>query len=244
MSVGENRRGAAEAEAASPFYIPAADTPAYEPRTLKAGDTFAVLDPFGDAQAAHASAEGLYHNDTRHLSQLALLVDGRRPLLLSSRVTEDNAALVIDLTNPDVFEGGELRLPRDTVHTLRAKTLVPGGCVECLKLQNYDTRPVELSVTLHLAADFADIFEVRGTRRRLRDEPLAPRPTSRGVVLSYVGRDGVVRRTRIVCEPLPTLRSDAAMTWRVRLGPHEVETIHVRFDCEAGREIASSWDIT
>ena len=35
--------------------------------------------------------EGLYHRDTRFLSRLRLLIDGTRPLLLSSTVRNDNA---------------------------------------------------------------------------------------------------------------------------------------------------------
>ena len=57
-----------------------------EPRTriLKHGDTFAVLNNFGDMTAEPGSPDGLYHQDTRFLSQLELRLNGHRPLLLSS----------------------------------------------------------------------------------------------------------------------------------------------------------------
>src|SRR6476469_9229092 len=98
-----------ESEAASPFYIPAtATTSLYRPRTLKSRDTFLVADHFGDCQAAGPSAEGLFHEDTRYLSRLALKVNGYRPLLLSSTVTEDNAVFTADLTNPEIFVDGEI----------------------------------------------------------------------------------------------------------------------------------------
>ena len=43
-----------------------------EPRTriLKHGNTFAVLDSFGDMAGINGNPDGLYHEDTRFLSQL------------------------------------------------------------------------------------------------------------------------------------------------------------------------------
>jgi glycogen debranching enzyme len=244
MSVESNRHGAARDRAAGATYAPVNETPGYEPRTLKVGDTFAVFDPFGDIQAAQATAEGLFHNDTRYLSQSILLIEGRRPLLLSSRISEDNAAFVADLTNSDIVENDTVRLPRDSVHILRAKTLASGGCFECIKLQNYRNRPIEVGITMQLAADFADIFEVRRTTRPRRGRLLEPRPISHGLVLSYVGLDDCVRRARLTCDPLPALRSGSSMTWRVRLGPGEFETIQVAVHCETGDDAVASRDLT
>ncbi|MFP4044220.1 MAG: glycogen debranching N-terminal domain-containing protein, partial [Rhodosalinus sp.] len=50
-------------------------------RTLKHDDTFAVLTVEGDMRSG--SADGLYHRDTRHLSQFELRLGGARPILLS-----------------------------------------------------------------------------------------------------------------------------------------------------------------
>src|ERR1700735_2035624 len=57
-------------------------------RTLKHGDTFAVFDHRGDLGGEPGNPEGLYYRDTRMLSQLQLLLEEERPLLLSS-VTQD-----------------------------------------------------------------------------------------------------------------------------------------------------------
>src|SRR5688572_16977788 len=70
-------------------------------RILKSGDTFAVFDVKGDLGAAEHGAEGMYHEDTRCLSELKLRVAGGEFLLLGSTVTED-ATLSVDLTNPDI----------------------------------------------------------------------------------------------------------------------------------------------
>jgi hypothetical protein len=83
-----------------------------EPRTrvLKHGDTFAVFNPFGDIGGDSGCPDGLYHNDTRYLSQLELRLNGDRPLLLSANPGEDNALLTVDLANPDTADadGGAL----------------------------------------------------------------------------------------------------------------------------------------
>ena len=56
---------------------------------------------------AAAVPEGVFHKDTRFLSDLRVLVDGQWPLLLSSTVEDNNALLTADLTNPDLFADGD-----------------------------------------------------------------------------------------------------------------------------------------
>ena len=72
------------------------------PRTLKQGDTFALFDALGDVIDPGMTLGGVFHNDTRYLSGMQLLIDGQRPLLLSSSVENDNVILTVDLTNPDI----------------------------------------------------------------------------------------------------------------------------------------------
>src|SRR5919112_3027462 len=84
-------------------------------RTLKHGDAFAVLDSSGDIGTVQDTAEGLFYRDTRYLSHYELRIEGKRPLLLSSAMHEDKAALSADLTNPDVVSAEHGQLPRDTI---------------------------------------------------------------------------------------------------------------------------------
>ena len=73
MSTDQAQTAAALAEdvvAETPFYIPATGTPSRPRRTLKYGDTFAVVDTYGDIGASAGDADGLFHNDTRFLSHL------------------------------------------------------------------------------------------------------------------------------------------------------------------------------
>jgi|SRR3954452_12857587 glycogen debranching enzyme len=88
-----------EPEAPREFYIPATTSLAeLEPRTLKHGDSFAVFDRYGGILRSERSPQGLFHRDTRYLSRLELRIDGKRPLLLSSTVDDENVVMSVDLT--------------------------------------------------------------------------------------------------------------------------------------------------
>jgi glycogen debranching enzyme len=230
-AVSARARGAGDP--ISPFYIPAtAAAGTARPNVLKHGDCFAVLDPLGNAQATGPAAEGLFFEDTRYLSQLALTINGVRPLLLSSRVSEDNAVLEADLTNPDLIEDGLLRSSRDTAHILSSTTLGEDALFARLELRNFAMAPTSFRLSLHFDADFVDIFELRGTMRRRRGRLLRGEQTPGGLVLTYIGRDRVVRRTRLVSEPVPDRAQPRRAEWEIMLPQGSSQTIEVTVRCE------------
>jgi glycogen debranching enzyme len=186
------------------FYILATSSRVDEQsRVLKHGDTFAVFDRYGNIRHIGMGEQGLYHEGTRYLSRLDLRVIDRRPLLLSSTVKEDNALFTVDLANPDVSRNGDMLLARDSVHIFRGVFLWSGTCYHRLRLRNYLPQPVEISLTLFFDADFADIFEVRGTKRERRGQMLAPLVEADRVELQYRGLDKRTRRTVLQFRPAP-----------------------------------------
>src|SRR5215203_4750422 len=92
-------------------------------RTLKAGDAFMVLDSNGDVGTIPETPEGLFYRDTRYLSHFALKFEAKSPLLLSSVIQDDNAALSVDLTNPDIRIDEQNGVPRDIIAINRTKFL-------------------------------------------------------------------------------------------------------------------------
>ena len=61
----------------STFYIQATESIQQRwPRTLKQGDTFGLFDALGDCVAPGLTPGGIFHNDTRYLSGVQLLIDG------------------------------------------------------------------------------------------------------------------------------------------------------------------------
>jgi glycogen debranching enzyme len=199
---------------------------------LKRGDTFAVFDRYGDVQPVGQGQQGLFHADTRYLSRLELRLGGLRPLLLSSTVTDDNAFLTADLTNTDLYHDGEVQLTRDTVHVFRTAFLQSGACCLRMTARNYGASPVALPLALRFEADFADIFEVRGTPRARRGDLLAPRCDGDAVHLAYRGLDARLRAAHLRLEPTPSELTATTASWDLRLGPGEETTVTVVIQCE------------
>jgi glycogen debranching enzyme len=213
------------------FYIPATSSIIERrPRTLKHGDTFGVFDHYGNIVAGEGSPEGLYHKDTRYLSDLSLLINGRRPLLLSSTVQDNNTRLTVDLTNPDFFAASRLDLPRDTIHLERSKFLWQGACYERLGIRNYDAAARRIDLVVRFAADFADIFEVRGRARARRGETTITL-ARHGVTFVYHGLDGVVRRTVIRFDPTPDDVDAQGARFRLAIPPKKNTSLFFTVAC-------------
>lgn len=203
-------------------------------RVLKHGETFGVFDRFGDIQPIGLGEQGLYHEGARFLSRLELRIGSTKPLLLSSTVREDNALLAVDLTNPDLCLDGQTLIPHGTLHIFRSKFLWQSCCYERLRIKNYGSPEVAVTLCLEFDADFADIFEVRGTKRARRGQRLAASPIApNSVILAYEGLDGVLRQTRLVCSPQPAQLSPTGCKFETRLSPDQGETFFITASCES-----------
>ena len=206
-------------------------------RTLKHGDTFAVFDQRGDIGGEPGNSEGLYNRDTRILSQFQLLLEEARPLLLSSMTQDDNAVFNADLSNPDLLIDGKIALRREQVHLNRTKFVWKGACYERLLVKNFSDAALHVRVTFRFAADFADLFEVRGERRAAHGESTADLDSSQAVTLRYMGLDKLERVTRLTFEPAPKVLTTARASYELTLKPNETRRIFVRYgvpDSEAG----------
>jgi glycogen debranching enzyme len=205
-------------------------------RVLKDGESFAVFDRSGAIRPVGLGEMGLFHEGTRFLSGLELFLEGRRPLLLSSTVRHDNA-LIVDMTNPDVEGRDGVVLPRDTLHAFATTFLWQSSCYVRFRLHNYSLALLDLHLSLRFAADYADIFEIRGTRRGRKGHKLAPVVGRETVVLGYEGLDGRTRRTRIAFSPTPHEINDSLASFRVSLPPRGESILGVTVSFEAGGEI-------
>jgi len=210
--------------------------------TLKHGDTFCVFDHNGDVNAHPTEAEGLFHRDTRHLSRLMLTLNGARLLLLSSGLRDDNAALTCDLANADIFDtSGEKLLEQDMIHVRRSRFLWKGACYERVMVRNFCDEPVTVVVGLQFEADFADLFEVRGTTRSRRGTRHEPVVGDHWVDLAYRGLDDIERRTRLRFWPRPDHICGSSAHFIVTLGPREKRSGFVTIDCTGdGGEVPAS----
>jgi glycogen debranching enzyme len=229
-----------QATGASPiaqFFIPAAASlQERRPRTLKHGDTFGLFDPNGDVIYGPGSPEGIFHRDTRHLSHLFLTVAGVRPLLLSSTLRDDNATLTCDLTNPDFYDAdGRVVLAHDLIHIRRSRFLWNSACFERVTVRNFSEAAHGIRLQLAFAADFADIFEVRGAVRQKRGRMRPPDVGRDRILLAYDGLDGRCRETLIRFDPKPVELSGDRAVLQFNLAPRQRAAAFVIIACEPER---------
>jgi glycogen debranching enzyme len=161
--------------------------------------TFLVSQHNGDMRP-DVRGLGLFLGDTRHLSELHLLFDGREPELLDYGDLDVYRATIL-LGNPR-FDVG------DTVHPntigIRRERAIDGALYERITFNNYNAVAVSFDLTLRLAADFADIFIVRGFLGGEHAVPSAPESIDGGVRFPYHGRDDVTRTTTVRWSVAPT----------------------------------------
>lgn len=201
-------------------------------RVLKHGETFAVFDQHGDIQHLGMEEQGLYHEGTRFLSYLEFKVNELRPLLLNSTVREDNTLLTVDLTTPDLYEKNRLTTHKGIVHICRKKILWEGVYYESIRLFNYGIAPVDLRLGFEFAADYADIFEVRGAKRQQRGRMLAVQNEEKAVILGYKGLDDKFRRTRIAFSQSPSKQHEDAAHFAITLPAQTEKSFTVAVGCE------------
>ncbi len=201
-------------------------------RVLKHGDTFGLFDQYGDIRRSSKGEAGLYHDGTRFLSRFLLEFEGSRPFLLSSTVRDDNDQLSVALTNPDLCRDGHVYLPMGSLHLAWRKFLWMGALYQELRVENHGMHPVNANLGLQFAADFADIYEVRGLKRMARGEDMVPELTDRNVTLGYRGLDGVVRRTVLQFAPRPRNLADGSAAFEIALAPKQSVLLYITVGCE------------
>ncbi len=223
------------------YYVPAATSlQDRQLRTLKHDELFAVFDQNGDTLEEPGNPTGIYYRDTRYLSKLFMRVNGARPMLLSSTIRDDNATLTCDLSNPDLYyKNGKVALEHDLVHIRRSRFLWNATCFERIAIRNFDEKTQPIQVSIQFDSDFADLFEVRGTRRNARGATGAPVNSGNEVLLSYFGLDEKTRKTRIRFEPQPSRLNSSEAVFELTLAPHEMRIVFIEIQCDPLSEAPS-----
>ncbi|MEA2207763.1 MAG: hypothetical protein QOF54_240 [Solirubrobacteraceae bacterium] len=189
---------------------------------LKSGAMFLCARPNGDVRSDAISGEGLYRDDTRHLSELRLTFGAAQPVLLSHSVEAGHRA-VVNATNPALVDARGAEVPQETLN-LRRTLVVADGLYYLIELHNYCAHELAVPLSLTIAADFADVFEIRGVRQRPEvTEAIALRTQRAGITFAYPGIDGLTRRTLVEVEPMAQEREidgdRARLQWTVELEP-------------------------
>ena len=157
---------------------------------LKDADTFVVADGWGDMKGG---ADGLFDNDTRLLSRFVMTAGAARPSRLSSGVSRDNVYFTCHSTNRPLPPMGRRMTPAGVLHLERRRFVWKRRMYERVRIANHGVEDVWLPLAFDFAADFHDIFQVRGTQRERMGDALTPENDGRRVTFRYRGLDGLER---------------------------------------------------
>ncbi|MGI8908413.1 MAG: amylo-alpha-1,6-glucosidase [Candidatus Sumerlaeaceae bacterium] len=183
---------------------------------LKEKNIFFLTDQKGNVPQGEQCHLGLYSEDTRFLSRWELQVMGQEPTVLSSqanRVFCDQIDLTTSFTEgaKDIYEHNFLHL--------RRRQAVSDKLIERVRISNYLNVRQQITFTIYFAADFADMFEVRGAERDRRGTYFKPIVEHDRVALCYRGLDSVLRTTRIVFNTAPTQLTDHFAEFNIAIPP-------------------------
>jgi glycogen debranching enzyme len=187
------------------------------------GNTFVVSDSRGDIEASLTDPTGLFSFDCRFLSTWILTVDGQRlnPLSVDDlQYFESQFFLVPGMGT--VYVDAKLSVIR--------RRAVGDGFHEELTILNHDAEPVELTVRVEAASDFADLFEVKDALKK--KGKYSATADKRQLLLTYE-RDTYRRQTAISASA-PARMDERGLTFDVRVAGHGSWTTDLEVVTAAG----------
>jgi glycogen debranching enzyme len=123
--------------------------------TLVEGSAFCISNRGGEIDASHP--QGLFFRDTRFLSEMRLVLNNVTPEPLAATAADPFSAVF-------VLRGMPSRGHADSHLVLFRRRYVGRGMREDIEIENFGEEAAFCSVEIELAADFADLFEVKEGR--------------------------------------------------------------------------------
>ena len=166
-----------------------------------------VSDTRGDVpqEQPGGRGRGLFHRDTRFLSLYELTLNGAPLVPLSGHEGGGSWAFHV-LGNPRLESPQGGCIEPHTIGIRRDRMTGDGAIHELIALTNFGTAPVHLSLALMFAADFTDIFVVRGIAEPAPQTRLpALIADGRRVLLRSLAADGI-QQTTLIEFSLPAAR--------------------------------------
>jgi len=173
------------------------------------GNTFVVSDDRGDIEASLTDPTGLFSYDTRFLSRWVLTINGQR---LNALSTDD---LQYFETRFFLVPGTGTVYVDSKLSVIRQRA-VGQGFSEDLTILNHDEKPVQLTIRIEAASDFADLFEVKDALEKKGTYKTTARDGK--LVLEYK-RDAFGRAT-VISSSVPARVDKGGLTFKTRIDPH------------------------
>lgn len=201
---------------------------------LVRGTTFFAATRHGDVMPPGAPYVGLFHDDTRFLSQLELRVNGERPGMLSSTALGPEISRVDLTARGERVSGENLDLPVNEIYIQREQLLETGRFYETLEIQSFHNEDVKLTVELIFDVDFMDIFQVRGLLRGKSGRYFVPQVERDTVRFYYEGLDNRSRSTDLCFSPAPQTIEGKRALWVLRIPARGRKTIRTTLGMSVG----------
>ena len=172
------------------------------------GNTFVVSDSRGDIEASLTDPTGLFSFDNRFLSTWILTVDGERlnPLSVDDLQYFEARFFLVPGTGT-VYVDAKLSVIR--------RRAVGDGFHEELTILNHDAKPVDLTVRIEAASDFADLFEVKDALQK--KGRYYTRVENGRLLLGY--ERGAFARQTTISATAPARLDKKGLTFAVRIQP-------------------------
>lgn len=200
---------------------------------LKQGDCFVVADAYGEIRGA---GDGFFRDDTRVLSEFRLTVGGRQMSLLGASLSQDNVLFTSNLTNLPIQSAAGRDIPQGAIHIERVRLIWQDRLFERITLSNYSREHSTIAVSLHFAADFRDMFEVRGSTRPRRGTVHVAKTDKASVLLGYDGLDGLPRLSAVSFSQAPDQLHDNRADFLIAVTKRSSKVLYV----EVGPEVADT----
>jgi len=177
------------------------------------GNTFVVSDSRGDIEASLTDPTGLFSFDTRFLSKWILTLDGERlnPLSVDDLQYFETRFFLVPGTGT-VYVDAKLSVIR--------RRAVGDGFHEELTILNHDDKPVEITVRIEAASDFADLFEVKDA---LKKQGKYSNSVENGSLRLGYSRE-TYRRATSISSSAPAIFDETGLTLVAQIEPHGVWT--------------------
>ncbi|HZU76852.1 MAG TPA: glycogen debranching N-terminal domain-containing protein [Dehalococcoidia bacterium] len=190
---------------------------------IRDNGVFLLTDKHGNVPAGNESGFGLYFADTRYLSAYEFSFGAVRPVMLLSTAADGFASEQV-LTNPTMTDLRGVDVPRETIE-VRRERYIDHAVFERLQLTNFGSEPVQVDVTFRFAADFADIFEVRGMTRARRGVRHHAGVEHDRIRYTYTSLDGLDLACTVAFDRPPERIDARSATFCVALAPEQRTTL-------------------
>lgn len=180
--------------------------------TLVDGNAFCISDQAGDITPG--AVQGLFFHDIRMLSRWELYLDGRRMEGLSFVPADPfSGDFVSRLTSKEN--------ERDSALVVKRSRQVSQGLRDEITISNFGSAPSDVTITMVVATDFADVFAVKGRRVGELANPVATAHSDQLTISDPAQNVGVVVRASNA-SPCHTMRyTNDTVTFTVTIPPKE-----------------------